>query len=119
MELEKLVENQHDKEESVYVVLARMEGSINLVLDKLGRIVLRADRQEVEVSKLKELTQTLDEQARARDKTAIALAQALKDADDARRDKDTKTWSPFAKTLAAVVGIAAVMSLLLIYFPHK
>lgn len=59
--------------------------------------------------------QRLADQAEAAAKTVVTTASALKDAQEARRDKATQTWSPMAK-LATVLGslsaLAAVIAFL-------
>jgi hypothetical protein len=67
---------------------------------------------------LKELNlaiQKLSQQAVARDATVLTTAAALKDADQARRDKDTHAWTPFTRLMAALGGLAALGSLIGLY----
>lgn len=57
--------------------------------------------------------QRLGDQADANAKTVITTAAALKDAEEARRDKSETAWSPIAKVLALIGGAVAVGGLLL------
>jgi len=57
--------------------------------------------------------QRLGDQAVARDATVLTTAAALKDAEEARRDKSELAWSPVAKALTAISGVVAVLLLLL------
>jgi len=51
--------------------------------------------------------QQLADQAKADAVTRVATATALKDAEDARRDKGEQTWSPYSKVFAAIAALAA------------
>lgn len=53
--------------------------------------------------------QRLGDQAVARDATVVTTAAALKEAEDARRDRTDRSWSPFAK-LFAVLGAASALA---------
>lgn len=61
-----------------------------------------------EMHGLKLAVQRLGDQAVARDATVVTTAAALKDAEDARRDKTKQSWSPIAKLLAVLGTIATV-----------
>ncbi len=98
--------------ESTRVQLTRIEGTLNLVADRVSGLMTRVDRHDSEIGILKSQSQTLREQAVARDATAVALATALKDADESRRNKDSQTWSPFAKTITVIVALAGIAGVL-------
>jgi hypothetical protein len=61
--------------------------------------------------------QRLGDQAVAREATVLTTAAALKAADDARRDKTERSWSPLARislilgVVVAVVGLATTIYL--------
>jgi hypothetical protein len=57
--------------------------------------------------------QALGRDASARDEKAIALALALKDAEVERRNKDSATWSPFARTITALAALTGIGVLIL------
>jgi hypothetical protein len=97
--------------DSMPVQLARMEGTLNLVADRVSGLMTRVDRHEVDLGELKSATQTLSERMAAEATKAIALASALKEADEARRTKSETTWSPFAKTITAMAGLVGIASL--------
>jgi hypothetical protein len=62
-----------------------------------------------EVHELTLAVQLLASQAVARDATVVTTAKALKDADEARRATAEHSWSPMAKILAVVAGLAAAV----------
>lgn len=61
--------------------------------------------------------QRLADQNVSRDATVITTAAALKEAEEARRDKVTQSWTPIAKALAilgsSVTVVGLVISLIL------
>ena len=66
-----------------------------------------------EVAKLALAIQRLIDQGVANAATVVTTASALKDADQARRDKATQTWSPFAKTVTVLGVVIAGLGLYL------
>lgn len=112
--------DQPRQEEPTPVQLTRMEGVLNLVAERISNLGGRVDSHEnqigtikSDVSELKSQTQTLKEGADADKKTAVALALALKEADETRRTKTEQTWTPVQRIS---VVVAAVASLIAIYF---
>lgn len=95
------------------VMLARMEGTLNLVAERIAGLSGRVDRHDTEIDDLQAKTQALELGAKAEATKAIALAQALKEADEARRVKSETTWTPFAKTMTALGAGLAVVSVFL------
>ena len=65
--------------------------------------------------------QRLGDQAVARDATVVTTAAALKDAEDARRGKAEQIWTPFARMIAVLGGLAAVAAVVGLYLAlvHK
>lgn len=59
--------------------------------------------------------QRLGDQADANAKTVITTAAALKDAEEARRDKTEQSWSPVQKILAVIGVLVAVIGLFLAF----
>ncbi|TFD74743.1 hypothetical protein [Cryobacterium fucosi] len=101
--------------EATTVQLTRMEGILNLVAERISNLSTRVDghdRDLLDVNKtiaiILSTTQRLTEQADARDAKAVALAAALKEAEEQRRTKTETAWSPYTK-LFAVVAIAATL----------
>jgi hypothetical protein len=73
------------------------------------------------VSELKALrldVQALGDAATAAANTAVALATALKEAEEQRRDKSEQSWSPLARLSAIVVAIAAITGVYLAIKGH-
>ena len=101
--------------ESLHVQLTRMEGVLNLVLERTTNLAVRMDKVEERAADLEAVTQRLDLDADARDKTAVALALALKDAEAERRSKTENTWSPFAKVITVLVAVAGIASVIISY----
>lgn len=93
----------HDKH------FARINGSLERIADEMHTLNLN-------VQQLADQTlsrdQRLEDQAVSRDATVVSTAAALKDAEQARRDKSESTWTPFARiavalsTIAGIIGIA-------------
>ena len=102
--------------ESLHVQLTRMEGVLNLVLERTVNLADRMGKVEVRASDLEAVTQRLDLDADARDKTAVALALALKDAEAERRTKSESAWSPFAKVITVIIAAAGVAAVVIAYF---
>ena len=102
--------------ESVPVQLTRMEGVLNLVLERTTNLTDRMEKVELRTNDLESTTQRLDLDATARDKTAVALALALKDAEAERRTKTETTWSPFAKVITVIIAAAAIAAVVIAYF---
>jgi hypothetical protein len=112
-------------EEPTPVQLTRMEGVLNLVLERVVNVNGRVDKHEREITEnrddiaqLKSLTQTLKEGADADKKTAVALALALKEADETRRTKSESTWSPITRLFAILTGIATIVGIYFAITPH-
>jgi len=63
--------------------------------------------------------QRLGDQAEANAKTVITTAAALKAAEDARRAKGEQTWTPFARTIAVLGGLAALAAVAAFLLVHK
>ena len=77
--------------------LASMTSTLSKVVDVEARLTLAVE--------------TLAQDAKAEREKAVALAFALKEADETRRNKDSSTWltpSRVITVVVAVVGVAAV-----------
>jgi hypothetical protein len=64
-------------------------------------------------------SQTLADQARADAVTRVATATALKDAEEARRDKGDQSWTPFQRAFAVVAAVAAGVVIWATLFRHR
>ena len=70
-----------------------------------------------EMRGLRLAVQRLGDQAVARDATVVTTAAALRDAEEARRDKTEQAWSPVQRiyaALGAVAALAAVVGLIVV-----
>ena len=81
----------------------------------LSQINGSIDRFTNEVAALTLQIQRLGDAANADRQTVKVTAAALKDADDARRDKGTQRWTPWQRLIAVVAAVAgAVFALIAI-----
>jgi hypothetical protein len=71
-----------------------INGSIDRLADRMGDVALQVQR--------------LADQAIARDATAVALAAALKNAEEVRRHQGEQKWSPVSRTIAVILAVATV-----------
>jgi hypothetical protein len=115
--------------ETTPVQLARMEGVLNLVADRVSGLITRVDRHEGEIGTLKSLTQSLKEGAKASTEKAEALALALKEAKEAveatalsesnkaqaaARESAARAalgWSPITKLFAIAAAALVVVNI--------
>ena len=109
--------------DSMPVQLTRMEGILNLIAERGKNTDRRVDEHASElatirsdVSTLHSLTQTLKEGSAADKKTAVALALALKEADETRRTKSEQVWTPFQRVVVLISGAAGAVGLFLAFF---
>jgi outer membrane murein-binding lipoprotein Lpp len=103
--------------ESLSVQLTRMEGKLDGVDYKVSDLLIRVTDLEARVRVLESDTQALGASAQARDEKAVALALALKEAEQTRRDQEKYVWTPFNKFMAIVSTLASV-GLTVYYFTH-
>jgi len=113
--------------ENTPVQLARMEGVLNLVADRVSGVITRVDRHESDIGNLISRTQRLEDGAKASTEKAEALALALREAKDAvdatalqevnksqmaareKSDRDALGWSPITRLFAiAAAGLIVV-----------
>lgn len=97
--------------ESLPVQLTRIEGIVNLIKYQNDDVITRVTRLEVVTNTVEGKVQKLELEATARDDKAIALATALKEADDAYKDKNTGRWNPLNRIylFAGVLYAAVIM----------
>jgi hypothetical protein len=84
--------------------LDRINGSMEKVATSLADLVLGVS--------------ALEQQMAADEKTRISTAQALKDAEEARRTADESKWAPWARVTAIVVAATAVLTLVVLLANH-
>jgi hypothetical protein len=115
--------------ETVAVTLARMEGTLNNVNDRLGGVIARVDRHETLLGTLQLSVQRLDLNATSSAATVIATASALKDAKEAQEAtsraeaaKTEQAWSPITRLFAILTAIGGLASVALTIYvathPH-
>ncbi len=69
------------------------------------------ERHAAEMRDLLLAIQRLEQQAAADATTRVTTAAALKDAEEARRDKTEQSWSPLTRVLAVVGSLATLAGL--------
>jgi hypothetical protein len=97
--------------ESIPVVLARMEGKIDLVQYRVIDLLPRVSRLEDRTSALEDQTLVLSKNAEAEEAKKIALALALKEADETRRNQSEQSWTPIQRFMAVLASIVGAVSL--------
>ena len=105
-------------EEPTPVQLTRMEGVLNLVAERVSNTMKVVEQHSEDIGVLKSATQRLTDQAVARDATAIALAAALKEAEETRRTKAETAWSPITRLFAILTGVATIAGVYFALTPH-
>lgn len=103
--------------EAPAVQLTRMEGKLDLVAFQIADHGKRLDTHEALITSLTLTVQRLSDQAVARDATVVTTAAALKDAEEARRDKDTQGWTPAQRAFAVLGAAAVIFALITQYLP--
>lgn len=111
------------------IQLTRMEGTLNLIDHKVDTVGKRMDRAETNIDSLQSQTQSLKEGAASSEKTATALALALKEAKETaegtartevakaaavQREAEARAalgWSPITRLFAVVAVMAIIFNL--------
>ena len=102
--------------ESVPVILARMEGKLDRVNDKVDNVIPRVGKLEDRVTILDGLTLILTKNAEAEGEKKIALAAALKEAEEARRNQSEQTWTPVQRFIAILSGVGVASALIIQFY---
>lgn len=97
--------------ESVPVVLARMEGKLDRVNDRVDDLIPRVSGIEARLTAQEILTLSLSKDAEAEEAKKIALALALKEADETRRNQSEQTWTPVQRFMAVLASVIGAVSL--------
>lgn len=103
-------------QETVPVVLARMEGKLDRVNDRVQELIPRVARIEERLSAQEILTLSLSKDADAEEAKKIALALALKEADETRRNQSEQSWTPVQRAFAIIAGLGATTALAIQYY---
>lgn len=102
--------------ESVDVLLTRMDGKLDRIGDKVTDLVPRVGKLEDRAKVLEDLTLTLSKNAEAEKEKAEALAKALKEADEARRNQSEQKWTPFQRLMTVIACIVGVAGLVILFY---
>lgn len=97
--------------EAVPVVLARMEGKLDRVNDRVDDLIPRVNGIEARLTAQEILTLSLSKDAEAEEAKKIALALALKEADETRRNQSEQSWTPIQRFMAVLASIVGAVSL--------
>lgn len=97
--------------ESVPVMLARMEGKLDRVQDRVDELVPRVSSIESRLTAQEIMTLGLSKDAEAEEAKKIALALALKEADETRRNQSEQSWTPIQRFMAILASIIGAVSL--------
>ena len=102
--------------ESVPVVLARMEGKLDNLRDKVMELGPRVATLEGRTKALEDTTLSLSMRADAEEQKKIALALALKEADETRRNQSEQSWTPVQRFFAVVGAIGVIVALIIQFY---
>lgn len=102
--------------ESVPVVLARMEGKLDRLQDRVMDLIPRVEKIEDRLKVQEDVTLTLTKNAEAEEAKKIALALALKEADETRRNQSERSWTPIQRFMAVLASIVGAASLAIYFY---
>jgi hypothetical protein len=88
---------------------AAINGSLERIANEMHAMSLT--QQALSTALTNGLRQIADQQTE-RDRTVLTTAKALKDAEEARRDKTEQSWSPFQRLFAVLGALAAVAAVI-------
>jgi len=97
--------------ESVPVMLVRMEGKLDRVNDRVDDLIPRVNKIEARLTAQEILTLSLSKDADAEEAKKIALALALKEADETRRNQSERSWTPIQRFMAVLASIIGAVTL--------
>lgn len=105
--------------DTVPVMLARMEGTLGNVLEKVTNLVIRVDRHETHIGQLQLAVQRLDLEAKASLATVASTAKALREAKESQDEvtraeiaKESQAWSPVTKVFALTTFLSTVFGII-------
>ncbi len=102
--------------ESVPVILARMEGKLDNLKERVTELGPRVTRLEDRTKALEDVTLSLSKDAAAEEAKKIALALALKEADETRRNQSEQSWTPIQRFMAILASIIGAVSLAIYFY---
>jgi hypothetical protein len=111
--------NMSEPTDTIPVMLARMEGTLGNVLDKVTNLVIRVDRHETHIGQLQLAVQRLDLEAKASLATVASTAKALREAKESQDEvtraeiaKESQAWSPVTKVFALTTFLSTVFGII-------
>lgn len=102
--------------EAVPVVLARMEGKLDRVKDRVDELIPRVSKIEERLTAQEIMVLGLSKDAEAEEAKKIALALALKEADETRRNQSEQTWTPVQRAAVVLGGAVGAAALAIQYY---
>jgi hypothetical protein len=102
--------------ESVPVMLVRMEGKLDNLKDRVTELGPRVAKLEDRTKVLEDVTLSLAKDAAAEEQKKIALALALKEADETRRNQSEQTWTPIQRFIAILSGVGVASALVIQFY---
>jgi hypothetical protein len=102
--------------EPVPVILARMEGKVDRIQDRVIDLIPRVSKIEDRLKIQEDLTLVLSKDAEAEEAKKIALAFALKEADETRRNQSEQTWTPVQRVGVIIGGLVGASALAIQYY---
>jgi len=98
------------------VILARMEGKLDRIQDRVMELIPRVNKIEDRLKVQEDITLTLSKNAEAEEAKKIALALALKEADETRRNQSEQSWTPIQRFMAVLGGIGVASALVIQFY---
>jgi len=109
--------------EAMAITLTRMEGKLDSVVEKVSDLRAEVTQHRGEIRALQSVTQQLESDMKGAEEARTLAAAAVKAADEARVatakavvDNSTQRWTPFQRSFAAVVAMAALASILFYFY---
>jgi len=93
-----------------------MEGKLDRVNDRVDDLIPRVAGIEARLTAQEILTLSLSKDAEAEEAKKIALALALKEADETRRNQSEQTWTPIQRFMAILASIGGAAALAIQFF---
>jgi hypothetical protein len=93
-----------------------MEGKLDRVNDRVDDLIPRVTGIEARLTAQEILTLSLSKDAEAEEAKKIALALALKEADETRRNQSEQTWTPVQRVGVIIGGLVGATALAIQYY---
>jgi hypothetical protein len=102
--------------EAAPVILARMEGKLDRIQDRVMELIPRVSKIEDRLKVQEDMTLALSKDAAAEEAKKIALALALKEADETRRNQSEQSWTPIQRFMAILASIIGAVTLAIYFY---